>query len=204
MLRFKPLWKGVEVVRCFEAARCKVGVSAESKSLESSLVTGVEASDGGDTMVTDFLISELWRAPDGLRTRLEVFKEEGSEVVFARVGVGLTREELGALEVWLWTRGVLGWGLTETTWAGVAELWVLKGLIGLEWPLGPTPGLTRDRGSAELGVRRNMARLDTVGVILEVGVWDSLVGGELDFLVLGSVAGVNRVVLPELGVFEGS
>jgi hypothetical protein len=56
--------------------------------------------------------------------------------------------------------------------------------------------------------------LDTVGVILEVGVWDSLVlvlmvGGVQDFLVLGRVAGVMpvvvlRVELAELGVFDGS
>ena len=80
---------------------------------------------------------------------------------------------------------------------------MLNGLIGLE---GPRPGLVRDMGSAELGVRRSIARLDTVGVILEVGVWDSLVlviVGVSDFLVLGRVAGVHLVALLELGVCKG-
>ena len=48
---------------------------------------------------------------------------------------------------------------------------VPNGLIGLELlELGATPDLTLDRGSAELGVSLSIARLDTVGVISELGV----------------------------------
>jgi len=37
VLKFKPLWKGVEVVRWFEEARWKEGVSTESRSWERSV-----------------------------------------------------------------------------------------------------------------------------------------------------------------------
>jgi len=124
---------------------------------------------GGDTIVTLFLIGELCLAPDGLLCLFEVFSEEGRDLVLLRGGVGVVRTELGVLEAWPADCWTLGWGLTGTTWDCGRALTALNGLIGLDWP-DPTPGLTRERGSAELGVSRNMARLDTVGVILEEGV----------------------------------
>ena len=98
MLRFKPCWKGVEVVRCLDAARCKIGVSAASKSSDSSFATGVEANDVGEIVTEGFLIGELWRAPDGLLTLLDVSREDGRDADVTRAGMGLAREELGALE----------------------------------------------------------------------------------------------------------
>ena len=126
MLRYKPWRKGVDVVRCLDAARCKLGVSAESNNFESSCITGVETSGVGEDTAKDFLIGELWRAPEGLLTLLDVSKEAGRDAVLLSTGVGLTREELGALQ------GLLCWGLTETTCEGVDGPWVLNGLIGLE------------------------------------------------------------------------
>ena len=64
-----------------------------------------------------------------------------------------------------------------------------NGFIGLDW-LGPTPGLTRERGTVELGVSLSMARLDSEGVSFVDGVKDCLVvlaGGVHDFLTLGKV-----------------
>ena len=168
MLRFRPVWNGVDVVRWLEEARWRLGVWAESSSLERSLELGVEEKvAGGDLIVTLFLIGELCLAPDGFLCLFEVFSEDGRDLVLLRGGVGVVRAELGVLEAWPDTCWIFGWGLTGTTWDCGRARTVLNGLIGLEWP---TPGLTRERGSAELGVSRNMARLDTVGVILEEGV----------------------------------
>ena len=70
----------------------------------------------------------------------------------------------------------------------------MNGLMGLEVPF---PVRTRDTGPEELGVSRSIALLDSVGVILLVGVWESLpVGVVEDLPVLGSVEDV-------FGVFVG-
>ena len=66
--------------------------------------------------------------------------------------------------------------------------------MGLEDPF---PVLTRETGPEELGVSLSIALLDSVGVILVVGVCDSLpVGVVEDLPVLGNVEDV-------FGVFEG-
>ena len=55
----------------------------------------------------------------------------------------------------------------------------------------PFPVLTRDTGPEELGVSLSIALLDSVGVILVVGVCDSLpVGVVEDLPVLGNVEDV--------------
>jgi len=101
MLRFRPVWNGVDVVRWFEEARWRLGVWAESSSLERSLELGVEEKvAGGDLIVTLFLIGELCLAPDGLLCLFEVFSEDGRDLVLQRGGVGVVRAELGVLEAW--------------------------------------------------------------------------------------------------------
>jgi len=100
VLRFRPGWKGVDVVSWLEDARWRLGVWAESNNLERSLVVGVEKLFvGGDLIVTTFLIGELCRAPEGLLVLFDVFRQEGREEVLLQGRVGVELPELGLLVV---------------------------------------------------------------------------------------------------------
>ena len=169
-----------------------------SSSLDKSLVVGVQENEEG-WMDTVFF-GELCLAPEGFL--LETLRAEGRDEDLLTGGVGEERAELGALEL------EADCGVTGTTLVGATELVALKVLIVLELQE-PKPALVLESGSAELGDNLNIARLDILGVILELGVFVAGVDGFFDLGIVpvlenvahGSlVIGVNE--LPEFLAWE--
>ena len=105
-------------------------------------------------------MGELCLVPDSfLCLVFDLFKEDGKDSDLEREGVGVFLADPGALDTC---------GLTGATWDCLLELGPdVNGLMDLEVPF---PVLTRDTGPEELGVNRSIALLDSVGVILLVGV----------------------------------
>jgi hypothetical protein len=194
VLRLRPGWKGVEVVRWVAEERWRVGVwaAAASSNLERSFWSGVFEKEGlswgGDLIVTVFL-GELCRVPEGLLCLLEQLREEGSEADFVREdggslgGVGVVLAELGRLELPSGGVSLHWWGRTGTT----GWIWLVPGLLkGLMGFLVPNERLALGKVSAGLGVKRIIALLDTVELIWGEGVEYFLVletwGDGLEFL----------------------